>query len=205
MWSELSADAKLYGARRWPGGGDALGRALIWIRSLGLLVLAFQRLSHHYRARRERHGWTVETIALRALLAIGRWPVSMIAKCDVAESTVIGRGVYLSDGGFLVLGPQSIGSGTLIHERVTIGVRAGERHRPVIGENVWIGPDCVIYGNIVLGDGATVLPGSVVSMTVSDRAVVGGNPATVVRRNFDNSGLRLTLATDVDRESLVPR
>jgi serine acetyltransferase len=205
MWSELSADARLYGALRWPGGADALGRALIWIRSLGLLVLAFQRLSRHYRARRVRLGWTAETIALRVLLGVGRWPVSLIAKSDVADSTVIGRGVYLSDDGFLVLGPQSIGSGTLIHERVTIGVRAGEERRPVIGDNVWIGPDCVIYGDIVLGEGATVLPGSVVSMTVADRAVVGGNPATVVRRNFDNSRLRRTLARDVDRESLVPR
>jgi acetyltransferase-like isoleucine patch superfamily enzyme len=72
----------------------------------------------------------------------------------------------------------------------------------VIGRNVWIGPGCVIYGNITIGDCATVLPGSVVSMNVRPGAVVGGNPATVVYEHFDNSRLRRSLAADIDRASL---
>jgi serine O-acetyltransferase len=205
MWSEICADARLYSALRWPGGAGALRRALIWLRSPGLLVLAVQRVNHHYRARRDQNGWTAETIALRMLLVLGRWPVFMLAKSELDHRTDIGHGVYLSDRGQLILGPKRIGNGTLIHDRVTIGTKAGESATPVVGENVWIGPDCVIYGNIALGDGATILPGSVVSMTVSAGAVAGGNPATIVREKFDNSRLRQTLATDVDLQSLTPR
>lgn len=205
MWSELSADARAYRALRWPSGAGALGRVLIWLRSPGLLVLALHRATHHYLARREQHRWTAQTITFRILLALGRWLLVVITKCDVAGSAIIGRGVYLADRGQLILGPQRIGSGTLIHDRVTIGVKAGEEARPVIGENVWIGPDCVIYGNVTIGDGATVLPGSVVSMTVSAGTVVGGNPATVVRKGFNNSQLRQTLSSDIDLVSLVPR
>lgn len=203
MWTELRADARLYCALRWPDGAGALRRRLVWLRSAGLLVLSVQRLGHHYRLRRQRDGWTVETIALRALLTFGFALLVLIAKSDVAAGTVIGPGVFFSDGGYLFLGPERIGSGTLIHERVTIGVRAGESAAPVIGDDVWIGPDCVIYGAVTLGNGATVMPGSVLSMNVPPAAVVGGNPATVLRTNFDNSTLRRTLVNSVDRTALL--
>jgi acetyltransferase-like isoleucine patch superfamily enzyme len=60
----------------------------------------------------------------------------------------------------------------------------------------------VIYGDNRLGTGVTVLPGTVLSMNVPDNAVVGGNPGSIVRVDFDNSELRRTLACDIDRESL---
>jgi hypothetical protein len=61
---------------------------------------------------------------------------------------------------------------------------------PTIGENVWLGPDCVIYGDSRLGNGVTVLPGTILSMNVPDNAVVGDNPAGIMRLGFDNSELR---------------
>jgi serine O-acetyltransferase len=205
MWSELAADARFYSALRWPGKQGPLKRALIWTRSRGLLVLALQRASHRYLVQRAQRGLSPGMIAWRMVLGLAQRPVAMLTKCDVADSIVIGRGTYLSDRGFLILGPERIGSGTLIHERVTIGVRAGGERRPSIGENVWIGPDCVIYGDVSFGDGATVLPGSVVSMNVPARAVAAGNPAVIVCREFDNSGLRSSLACDVDPKSLALR
>jgi serine acetyltransferase len=207
MRSELAADARFYCALRWPGRQGSLRRALVWFRSPGLIVLALQRVSHSYWARRASGGWTARTIAVRIVLALVRRPIVLITKSDVSESVDIGRGTYLSDHGFLTLTPKSIGSGTLIHERVSVGARAGSGGlgQPTIGENVWIGPDCVIYGEVSLGDGATVLPGSVVSMNVPAGAVAGGNPAIIVRRGFDNSPLRRTLATDIDPKSLAAK
>jgi serine O-acetyltransferase len=205
MWPELAADARLYSALQWPGRKRPWPRALVWFRSRGLIMLALQRIAHHYQARRAREGWSAGTIAWRILLALVRRPVFIITKSEVSDWVDIGGGIYLSDNGFLILGPQRIGSGTLIHQRVSIGVRAGSAVRPTIGENVWIGPDCVIYGEISLGDGATVLPGSVVSMSVPAGAVAGGNPATIVRRQFDNRTLRRTLATDIDPKSLAAK
>jgi serine O-acetyltransferase len=193
----------VYSALRWPGRVGALWRALIWVRSTGLLVLALQRVSHRYLLHRAQRGWSAETLVLRILIALARRSIAILTKCDVAELVDVGQGVYLSDRGFLILGPERIGGGTLIHERVTIGVRAGDPGRPVIGENVWIGPDCIIYGNVSVGNGATVLPGSVVSMNVPAGAVISGNPATIVRRGFDNTALRRTLGTDIVRPSMV--
>lgn len=202
MWSELAADARLYSALRWPGRAGALWRGLIWLRSAGLLLLALHRLNRRYLLRRAQQPHSAQSLLLGLLIALGRRPLAILTKSEIGDQVEAAQGVYLSDRGFLILGPERIGSGTLVHERVTIGVRAGEARRPVIGANVWIGPDCVIYGNLSLGDGATVLPGSVVTINVPAGAVAAGNPATIVCRNFDNSALRRTLATDIDRHSL---
>ena len=71
MWSELCADARMYCALRWPAGAGMWRRGLIWVSSRGLLVLAVQRLSHYYLTRRERDGWTLQTLTLRVALALG--------------------------------------------------------------------------------------------------------------------------------------
>jgi serine O-acetyltransferase len=133
---------------------------------------------------------------LRSAIVIGRAFAIVLAKSDIHHATVIDEGVHLSDGGQLTIGAQRIGRGTIIHDRVTIGVKAGgEGVMPIIGENVWIGSDCIIYGDITLGDGATILPGTVLSMNVPSQAVVAGNPGRIVAREFDNASLRCSLGT----------
>ena len=57
----------------------------------------------------------------------------------------------------------------------------------------------MIYGNIKIGDGVTVLPGSVITKSVPSGAVVQGNPARVIRRLYDNSVLRSNLSADVSQ------
>jgi serine O-acetyltransferase len=205
MWSELRDDLAFYAALRCPDGCGWLRRALLCLRSRGLLILAVQRFDHHYITKRAQRGSTPPTLWLRFLRLLARALVTVVAKADVAGTAIIDGGVYLSDRGHLIIGPQQVGRGTLIHDRVTIGVSASGRSTPVIGKNVWIGPDCVIYGEITLGDGATVLPGTVLSMSVPARTVVGGNPGTIVRTNFDNDRLRESLACDFDHILLGSR
>jgi serine O-acetyltransferase len=119
----------------------------------------------------------------------------------VSEDCEIGAGAYLSNHGYLLCGAHKIGAGSLIHDRCTFGntVADGGKGRPTIGKNVWIGPNCIIAGSLTVGDGATVLPGSVLTFSVPPRAVVHGNPARILRTDFDNSGLRrsLTIVADV--------
>jgi serine acetyltransferase len=113
----------------------------------------------------------------------------------LADDCEIDGVVYLSNHGYLVCGALSIGAGSLIHHRCTFGhtVAGGGDGRPTLGKDVWIGPDCVIAGPLTVGDGATVLPGSVLTFSVPPRAVVKGNPARIVRTNFDNCELRRSL------------
>ena len=55
--------------------------------------------------------------------------------------------------------------------------------RPVtIGDDVWIGKNCLIFPGVRIGNGAIVSAGSVVRKHVPPHAVVAGNPAQVVFR-----------------------
>ena len=56
-----------------------------------------------------------------------------------------------------------------------------------IGDFVWIGSDVTISGNVKIGEGAIVAIGSVVVKDVPDFAIVGGNPAQVIKyRDIDH-------------------
>ena len=55
----------------------------------------------------------------------------------------------------------------------------------VIGNDVWIGFDVLIMPGVKIGDGAIIAARSVVVGDVPPYAIVGGNPARVVRERFD--------------------
>ena len=52
----------------------------------------------------------------------------------------------------------------------------------VIGNNVWIGAGVSIMPGVHIGDNAVVAGGAVVTKDVPDGAIVGGNPAKVIRQ-----------------------
>lgn len=51
----------------------------------------------------------------------------------------------------------------------------------VIEDNVWFGNRVIVVGNITIGEGAIVAAGAVVSKDVPKCAIVGGNPAKVIK------------------------
>jgi serine O-acetyltransferase len=122
--------------------------------------------------------------------------VQVVTKSEVRVATELAPGVYLSDRGYVVLGASVVGRGTVIHHRVTIGWSMKGSGTPEIGERVWIGPDTVVVGDIRIGDGVTILPGTVLTRSIPSNTLVQGNPARIVRRDFDNTELRRTLATE---------
>lgn len=59
--------------------------------------------------------------------------------------------------------------------------------RPVIiGDNVWVGAKSIIIPGVNIGEGAVIAMGSVVTKDVPPCAVVGGNPAKILKyRNVE--------------------
>lgn len=74
--------------------------------------------------------------------------------------------------------------GVTLGQRITIGansvVLAGEGRSSRIEDDVWIGANCTIYGDVVIGARARINHGSVVTTSVPPKAVVMGNPAKIV-------------------------
>lgn len=54
----------------------------------------------------------------------------------------------------------------------------------IIGNDVWISSHVIIMSGVKIGNGAVVACGSVVVKNVPDYAIVGGNPAKIIRYRF---------------------
>lgn len=54
----------------------------------------------------------------------------------------------------------------------------------VVGNDVWLGRGATILSGVTIGDGAVVAAEAVVSRDVPAYAVVGGNPAKLIRHRF---------------------
>ena len=50
----------------------------------------------------------------------------------------------------------------------------------LIGNDVWIGANCVITSGVIIGNGVIVAAGSVVTKNIPDNAVVGGVPTRIL-------------------------
>ncbi len=55
----------------------------------------------------------------------------------------------------------------------------------IVGNDVWIGYDATIMPGVHIGDGSIIASKSVVTRDVPPYAIVGGNPAEVIRYRFD--------------------
>jgi acetyltransferase-like isoleucine patch superfamily enzyme len=60
-----------------------------------------------------------------------------------------------------------------------------DRGATVIGNDVWIGQNTILRNGITIGDGAVIAAGAVVTKDVPPYAIMGGNPAKVIRYRFD--------------------
>lgn len=56
----------------------------------------------------------------------------------------------------------------------------------VIGNDVWIGARAILIGGVTIGDGAVVAGGAVVTKDVEPYTIVGGNPAKLIRKRFND-------------------
>lgn len=54
-----------------------------------------------------------------------------------------------------------------------------------MGSDVWVGRDVYVKGGITIGHGAVIAAKSVVTKDVPPYAIVGGNPARIIRYRFD--------------------
>ena len=109
---------------------------------------------------------------------------------ELGDRVALSPGVHLSaDGGAIVIGSKTaIGPGTVVRasnhrfddRNVPIMDQGHIPGRIIIEDDVWIGANCVITPDVVIGHGAVVGAGAVVTKDVPPFAVVGGVPAKVI-------------------------
>lgn len=114
----------------------------------------------------------------------------------ISRVSKVSVGSHCSFNGFTVSG-WGVRIGSYFHSGTNVKIMLGSHdyeygdripygshytHKDVlIDDFVWIGSDVIISGNVHIGEGAIVAIGSVVVKDVPPYAIVGGNPAKIIK------------------------
>ena len=113
---------------------------------------------------------------------------------EIHPGAIIGNNLFIDHGCGIVIGQTSIiGNNVIIYHGVTLGTNGkekGKRH-PTIEDNVLLGANATILGNITIKENAKVGAGAVVVSNVKENTTVVGIPSKVVRDYNVNSILEL--------------
>ena len=96
---------------------------------------------------------------------------------------VCGKGLFIPHYGSIVVNAACrIGRNCMIQNNVNIGANGGSSKAPQIGDNVYIGPGAVIFGDITIANGCYIGANAVVNKSVLiPNSVVVGVPAKVIK------------------------
>jgi putative colanic acid biosynthesis acetyltransferase WcaB len=108
--------------------------------------------------------------------------IQWILGIDIPDSTKIGANFNLFHGiGVVINASTIVGDNVTIRQCTTIGNARPSGGSPIIGDNVEIGSNVVIIGEIRVGKNSTIGAGSVLTTDIPDNSVVVGNPARVIK------------------------
>ena len=115
----------------------------------------------------------------------------------IGSGVTLEIGNYASFNGFTATGWGKVKIGNYFHSGTDVKIMLGShdydygdkmpygatytRKQVVIDDYVWLGSNVIISGNVNIGEGAIVAIGSVVVKDVPRYAIVGGNPAKVIK------------------------
>ena len=101
---------------------------------------------------------------------------------------VFGPGLSIAHRGTIIVnGKCRIGSNCRLHACVNIGASLGKNDAPHIGNNAYIGPGAILFGDISLADNVTIGANATVNRSCDKEGVVlAGTPAVIVKENVRN-------------------
>ena len=76
---------------------------------------------------------------------------------------------------------------------------AGSKGNIVVKDDVWIGTNAIICSGVTIGQGAIVAAGAVVTKDVEPYAIVGGNPAKLIKYRIDRNLIKKMMDIDVEK------
>lgn len=99
-----------------------------------------------------------------------------------------GPGLSLPHYGTVIISAEArLGENCRVHVCVNIGRSAGGKKAPQIGDNVYIGPSCVLYGDIIIANNITIGANATVNKSFyQENVVIAGTPAKIVKTDYPN-------------------
>lgn len=156
----------------------------------GLLVKLYDFVTHNYineyvrLLRRTEFFYGKHNIA-KIFYYYSLWrlkKISVLSGINIPINVCIEGLTLYHYGSIVVNGNSRIGKNVCIMNNVNIGSNKGEKTAPVIGDNVYIGPGAVVYGDIRIADNVYIGANSVVNKSVEvPFSVVAGVPASLIK------------------------
>lgn len=121
------------------------------------------------------------------------------------EKLIIGRYCSLAEGSTFIMGAANhrLSSVTTYPFNVMGGLwrdlstphieELPHKGDTMVGNDVWLGLDAVVMPGVRLGDGCIVAAKSVVTKSFEPYSIIGGNPARLIHKRFDDGLIELLL------------
>ena len=153
----------------------ARSRLEVFLCYPGLWAVWAQRISHVFWCNHLR-------LLARLISQIARFFTGV----DIHPGAQLGRRLFIDHATGVVIGETAIvGNDVTMYQGVTLGgtgKQTGKRH-PTICDNVFIGNNANVLGNITVGENSRIGAGSVVLADVPPNSTVVGVPAHIVYNN----------------------
>lgn len=150
-----------------------------------LFFKGFAALVCHRAAYRK---WQQNHRSISALLLQSQ--TSALFGVDIHPAATIGAGIMLDHGNGIVIGETAkVGDNCVLLHGVTLG-GTGKNHvdrHPKLGDNVLIGANTSILGNITIGDRSKIGAGSIVLKPIPADSTAVGAPAKIIRSSFQEA------------------
>lgn len=162
---------------RYYGGKESLRRRLL--RPLDLCYL------YYFRKASEKKG---------LFYAYYKWKVRQLSDrtgIQIPVGTEIGEGLFIGHIGRVIVNEKvKIGRNVNLATGVTLGQenRGKRKGCPIIGDDVWIGTNAVIVGNVTIGNDVLIAPLTYVNFDVPSHSVVIGNPGKIISQENATEG-----------------
>lgn len=98
---------------------------------------------------------------------------------------VFGSGLSIPHYGTIIVNPAAkIGRNCRLHVGVNIGSSGGSNLAPKLGDNVYIGPGVILFGDIKIADNVTIGANATVNRSIEvENTIIGGTPAKILKYN----------------------
>lgn len=149
----------------------------------GIQMLILHRLTRWNMYTRIPIFYQLMNIILRIVTTVFQFAWSIM----ISNGADIGRGLYIAHHGRVWIGVKTMGQNCIVAHSVTLGRSEKEPGYPIVGDNVYFGMGCLVYGNITIGDNSIIGPYSVVRKDVPPNTLVMVSPPKMFAiKDFEN-------------------